>query len=117
MAIKKKALFAFNGERMCFAHVLLNALDMHGRGYEVRIVIEGAATGLVPGLAKEGAPFHNLYKQAKEKALIDGACRACSKKMGVLKAVKLEGLTLLDEMSGHPSMARYEEEGFDIITF
>jgi hypothetical protein len=27
--MKKVSLFAFNGEFMCFIHVLLNALDMH----------------------------------------------------------------------------------------
>ena len=42
--MEKVALFAFKGEPMCFIHVLLNALDMSKRGYEVKIVIEGAAT-------------------------------------------------------------------------
>ena len=42
MPTKKVALFAFNGELMCFIHVLLNALDMNKKGYEVKIVIEGS---------------------------------------------------------------------------
>ena len=33
--MKKVVLFAFNGDFMCFIHVLLNALDMHEKGYEV----------------------------------------------------------------------------------
>jgi hypothetical protein len=37
--------------------------------------------------------------------------------MGVLEAVTDEGLRLLDEMSGHPSVARFREEGFEVITF
>jgi len=115
--MKKVALFAFNGELMCFIHVLLNALDMNERGHEVKIVIEGAATKLVPELAKEDNPMHRLYKRAKGLDLIDGACKACSNKMGVLEGVKAEGLRLLDEMTGHPSIARYREEGFEIITF
>ena len=41
--MKKIVLFAFNGEFICFMHVLLNALDMNKKGYDVRIVIEGAA--------------------------------------------------------------------------
>ncbi len=115
--MKKAALFAFNGELMCFMHVLLNALDMSEKGYEVKIVIEGSATRLVPELAKEDNPMHRLYEKAKGLDLIDGACKACSNKMGALEAVKGEGLRLLDEMTGHPSMARYREEGFEIITF
>lgn len=115
--MKKVALFAFNGELMCFVHVLLNALDMKKKGYEVKIVIEGSATKLVPELAGEGNPMSSLYLKAKDLDLIDGVCKACSSKMGVLDAIKEEGLRLLDDMSGHPGMARYQEEGFEVITF
>ncbi|MDY6838088.1 MAG: cytoplasmic protein [Thermodesulfobacteriota bacterium] len=115
--MKKIAMFAFNGEFMCFIHVLLNAIGMNEKGYDVKIVIEGAATKLVPELAKEDNPMYRLYEKAKGLDLIDGACKACSNKMGTLEAVQAEGLRLLDEMSGHPSMARYREEGFEIITF
>jgi len=115
--MKKVALFAFNGELMCFVHVLLNALEMKDKGYEVKLVIEGSATKLVPELAKGETPMSPLYKKAKDLGLIDGACKACSNKMGVLEEIKTEGLRLLDEMTGHPSIVRYREEGFDIITF
>ncbi len=40
----KVALFAFKCEAVCFAHVLLNALDMQDKGFEVRVVIEVEAT-------------------------------------------------------------------------
>ena len=33
--MKKVVLFAFNGDFMCFIHVLVNALDLHEKGYEV----------------------------------------------------------------------------------
>ena len=115
--MKKMALFAFNGELMCFVHVLLNAIDMNERGYEVKIVIEGSATKLVPDLAKKGNPMSGLYEKAKGLGLIDGACKACSNKMGVLDQIKGEGICFLDEMMGHPSMARYIEDGFEIATF
>jgi hypothetical protein len=41
---KQVLLVAFRGEPMCFVHVLLNALDMKERGYDVKVVIEGTAT-------------------------------------------------------------------------
>ena len=115
--MKKIALFAFNGEPMCFMHVLLNALDMSERGYEVKIVIEGSATKLVPELAKAENPMHRLYEKAKGLDIVDGVCKACSNKMGTLQAAKDQGLRLLDEMTGHPSIARYREEGFEVVIF
>ena len=102
---------------MCFIHVLLNALDTADRGYEVKIVIEGAATKLVPELAKADNPMFKLFKKTRDQGLVEGACKACSNKMGVLDAVKAEGLTLLGDMSGQPAMGEYIDKGYEIITF
>ena len=115
--MKKIALFVFNGDPMCFIHVLLNGLDMNENGYEARIVIEGAATRLIPDLAKEDNPLHKLWERAKSAGLIDGVCKACSNKMGTREAAEDMGLRLLDEMTGHPSMARYRDDGFEIVSF
>ena len=41
--MKKVALFVFNGDPMCFIHVLLNALDLFEKGNEVKTVIEGSS--------------------------------------------------------------------------
>lgn len=113
----KTALFAFNGDAMCFVHVLLTAMDMHEKGYAADVVIEGAATKLVDELRREDHPLHALYKKVKGLNLIAGACRACSKKMGVLEIAESEGLRLLDDMHGHPGMTRYREKGFEIVAF
>jgi hypothetical protein len=37
--------------------------------------------------------------------------------MGTLDAVTEEGIALLDDMNGHPGMAHYVEQGFEIVTF
>ena len=115
--MKKIVLFAFNGDFMCFIHVLLNALDMNEKGHEVKIVIEGSATKLIPELEKKGNPMHTLFQKTKDSGLIDGTCKACSNKMGTLEAAKTEGFKLLDDMNGHPGIAGYIERGFEVITF
>ena len=115
--MKKFALFVFNGDPMCFIHVLLNALEMKEKGFDSKIIIEGSATKLLPGLAKSDNPLHHLWEKVKEAGLVDGVCKACANKMGVLDAAKAQDLNLLHEMSGHPSMAQYRDEGFEVITF
>ncbi len=114
---KQVALVAFNGESMCFVHVLLNALDMKEKEYDVKIIIEGSATKLTKELANEEAPFSNLYQQIKEKGLVDCVCQACANKMGVLESVKEQGLPLGNDLKGHPSLAKYIDEGYQVITF
>ncbi|MCJ7737467.1 MAG: cytoplasmic protein [Anaerolineae bacterium] len=114
---KKTALFAFNGDPLCFVHVLLNALDMEARGYDVKVIIEGSATKTVNVLNDPAAQFNQLYVQVKAKGLIDCVCKACAAKMGALPGVEAQGLPLCGEMKGHPSMARYIDAGSEIITF
>jgi len=115
--MKRIVLFAFNGDPMCFVHVLLNAIDMDGRGIEVKIVIEGSATKLIPQLTDDDNPLYQLFHSAKGSGIIAGACRACSQKMGVLDTVSESGLAILDDMNGHPSISHYLENGFEVITF
>jgi hypothetical protein len=115
--MKKFAFFAFNGDPVCFVHVLLNALDMNEKGYDVKIIMEGAATKLVETLTQADNPLNNHWQKVKEFNLVEGVCKACATKMGTLKDAESQGLTLLDDMSGHPSMARYIDDGFEIITF
>lgn len=113
----KNILFVFNGDPMCFIHVLLNALDMNQKKQEVKIVLEGASVKLIPELTKPGNPLNQLWKKAIDQNLVEGVCKACAGKLGTLEAAKEQGLELLDDMSGHPSMSGYMEKGYEIITF
>jgi hypothetical protein len=115
--MKNVALFVFNGDPMCFIHVLLNGMEMKRRGDQVAIVIEGAATKLPGLLASADHDLHPLWEKAKAAGIVAGVCRACAKKTGSLEAAGAQGLALLDDMNGHPSMAGYREAGYDIITF
>lgn len=115
--MSKFALFPFRGEPMCFIHVLLNALDMHERGHEAVIVLEGESCALVGRMARGDHQLHALYAKARDNGLFAGACKACSAKLSATDAVQAEGLELLGNMKGHPSMAEYAEKGYTVITF
>jgi hypothetical protein len=115
--MRKYALFVFNGDPMCFIHVLLNSLDMNAKGDEAKIILEGQAVKLVPDLVKPGNPLQTLWKKNVEAGFVDGVCKACSAKLGTLEAAKEQGLRLLDDMSGHPGMAGYRNRGYEIVTF
>ena len=115
--MKKFALFVFNGDPMCFIHVLLNALDMKSKGHEAKIILEGASVKLIPELVQPGNPLNGLWKKSLEAGLVEGVCKGCANKLGTLDAAKEQGLNLLDTMSGHPSIAAYRDKGFEIITF
>ena len=115
--MRKTALFVFNGDPMCFIHVLLNALDMKKNGSDPRIVIEGSAVKLIPELEKKGNPLHMLWTEVVSQCLVDGVCRACAAKLGTLTDAEALGLPILDDMKGHPGMASYQERGYEVISF
>lgn len=106
--------YGMQGAKMCFQHVLLNALDLHEAGHTVRIIFEGETVKLPPMLHEEGNP---LYKQCLDLDLIAGVCQACSHQLGVLNAIKALGLPLLNDMSGHAGMKPFIEDGFDVMVF
>jgi len=112
---KKVAIFAFNGEIMCFAHAMINALEMRHKGYDVKLIIEGMATGAIAQLSDNSKPFSELYQKVRDEGLIDCVCLACSTKTGTAKQAEEQGLRLCGEMSGHPSMSRYIDAGYDLI--
>jgi hypothetical protein len=115
--MKKIALFVFNGDPMCFIHVLLNALDLNAKGHEACIIVEGAATQLLPQLAQSDHPLNPLWTRCLEANLVAGVCRACANKMESVEAAEAQNLPLLAEMNGHPAMSAYMKVGYEIITF
>jgi hypothetical protein len=115
--MKKYALFVFNGDPLCFIHVVLNALDMHAKGEEVKIILEGASVKLVPELVKPENPLNGLWKKCLDAELVEGVCKACANKLGTLDAATGQGLPLLSDMAGHPGMSAYRSRGYEIITF
>jgi len=115
--MKKIAIFAFNGEAMCFAHALLNANDLFEKGYDVKLIIEGSATKQIQELSDPKKPFAKLYEKIKKKGLIDCVCKACANVMGVISFVEEQKLPLGDDLKGHPSVEKYINQGYEIVTF
>lgn len=113
----QKALFAFRDDLVVFVHVLKNALDMNEKGWTVKVILEGSATGLLPKLADPEDSLHKIWEQAKKAGLIAGVCKACSMKMGTLEEASRQKLIPLQSMGGHPSMADFMDEGFEILVF
>ena len=111
--MKKYLFYAMTGEKMCFMHVLMNALDLSGAGHEAKVIFEGASVKLLQVLEDEVNP---LYIKVKNAGLIAGVCIACSKVMGVYDKNSAYGLPMLSDMNGHAGMKSYIEEGFEVIS-
>lgn len=112
--MSKYLFYAMQGQKMCFMHVLLNALDLKHAGNEVKIIFEGEAVKLPPVLATESNPH---YTKAVEANLIAGVCLACAQTLGVKADIEKLNLPFLSDMSGHAGMRPYTEDGYEVIVF
>ncbi len=111
--MKKILFYGMTGEKMCFQHVFMNAIDLHNVGFEVKIILECASVKLVSIFEEENNP---LYNKAKSLKLIAGVCLACSKVLGVYDKNVLSNLPMLDDMNGHAGMKNYLEQGYEVIS-
>lgn len=111
--MKKILFYGMTGEKMCFQHILMNALGLHTEGNDVKIIFEGASVTLVPVFEAEKNP---LYAKAKAVGLIAGICTACSKVLGVYEETVKAGLPMLDDMSGHAGMKPYVTQDYEVIS-
>lgn len=111
--MKKILFYAMTGEKSCLNHVLMNAVDLHAKGHEVRVIFEGRSVVMAPQLATENNPH---FVNAKKNGLLAGICLACAKMLNVLEAAQAVGLPMLDDMFGHAAMAPYVAEGYEVIS-
>ncbi len=111
--MNKIAFFPFMGEKMCFTHVLINAIDLHEKDVDTKIIVEGEAVKLIKVLEEEE---NEMYLKAKDLGLFDSICKACSNQMGVLEYNKTVGIPLKGNANGHPAMYDYIADGYEIIT-
>ena len=114
--MEKIAFFGFTDELMCFAHALFNADEMLSKGWDVKVIIEGRSTALIPLLESDKNPFLKIYQSLKEKPGVISVCRACANKMGTLKKAEELGLSIDGRLPGHPSMQSYIDRGYKIVT-
>lgn len=84
-------------------------------GDEVRLIFDGAGTQWIGALADKEHRYHDLYSEIKPHTT--GACQYCANAFGVKSAVVNEGITLLKEHRGHPSLRGLVAEGFQVLTF
>ncbi len=63
--MKKVLFYGMTGEKSCFMHVLLNAVDLHEAGYTVKVIFEGASVKLPSVFDAEKNPVYLAAKGSR----------------------------------------------------
>ena len=121
----KKILFLIFTDDFCKVnHAFMYANDMHEKGYQVKIIIEGAATQFFNKIFEKDSTFSNQYHKAKNADIIVGACASASvgcatadPTRDVSTIVKNQELSLIDDLNGHAGIEQYIKEDYQILIF
>jgi hypothetical protein len=81
------------------------------------LIIEGSAAKLISLMNENDHPLNKLYQEVKEKDLIYCVCKACANQMGTFDSAEVQGLPLCGPMSGHPAIAEYMNDGYEVLIF
>jgi hypothetical protein len=112
----KYVFLATDDNKMQLYHLLLNAIDFHEHGHEVKTVLECASPKLLIGIA-DGSIKLPLFGKARDLGIIDHACKACTASFSATEAAEKLGVPLKGELSGHSDMLKFIGNGYSLFTF
>jgi predicted peroxiredoxin len=121
-AMQRKILFVLFAEDVCRQlHTLMYASDLHRKGYQTKVIIEGMATRLLADLDKAPPRLQKAVADAQAAGLIAGACLQASTGCGsaedrnVVDAIRAQGVGFLSDLENHAGIEPFLREGYEVI--
>lgn len=118
----RKILFVLFAEDVCRQlHAFMYANDLHRKGYQTRIIVEGMATRLLADLEQAPLRLQKAVTEAKTAGLIAGACLQASSGCGsaedrdIVDAIKARDVAFLSDLDNHAGIEPFIRDGYEII--
>lgn len=96
-------------------HALLYAKELKETGSEVVLIFDGAGTRWVEKMQDPKNMLNRLYKSVEELGIVEVVCDHCAGAFKVKDKIKESGPPLVSEYEGHPSIAKWIEQGYRIL--
>ena len=101
-------------------NALAAAYDFKQRAHEIVVLFQGAGTRWAQLLEEEDHPAHALYRAVANEVI--GVSHACAGVFGAKEGAVENGFELIStnavpDTAGLPSLARYSEQGYAVLTF
>lgn len=118
----RKILFVVFAEDVCRQlHAFMYANDLHRKGYQTRIIMEGMATRLLADLEQAPPKLQKAVADAKTAGLIAGACLQAATGCGsaedrdIVDAIKARGVGFLSDLDNHAGIEPFIRDGYQIV--
>jgi sulfur relay (sulfurtransferase) complex TusBCD TusD component (DsrE family) len=98
-------------------HAILYSQELHEQGHTVRLMFDGAATAWIEEFTNP-ASTHMLkpaYEKFQKLGITEIICDYCAGAYKVQSSLAGRDLPLVSEYQGHPSLAKWVEQGYQIL--
>lgn len=98
-------------------HALLYSKELKEHGHEVKLVFDGAGTEwAIEWLNPESTDkLKPMYEELKKSGITQIICDFCATAFNVKEGLDKAKVTTTSEYQGHPSIAKWADEGYEII--
>jgi len=98
-------------------HALLYSKELKEHGHEVTLVFDGAGTEWVSEWTKPESQdkLKPMYDALRKKGVTRVICDFCASAFQVKENLKMQGQELTAEYQGHPSIAKWVDQGYQIV--
>lgn len=98
-------------------HALLYARELKEHGHEVTLVFDGAGAEWAEELTNPASEskLRPMYDEFKKQGISEVICDFCAGAFGVKEKLQGRQLPLTGGYGGHPSIAQWADQGYQII--
>ena len=98
-------------------HALLYSKELKEHGHEVKLVFDGAGTEWASEWmsAESTDKLKPMYEELKKSGVTQIICDFCATVFKVKENLEKEKAVMTAEYQGHPSIAKWADEGYQII--
>jgi hypothetical protein len=121
-AMPRKILFVLFAEDVCRQlHAFMYVTDLHRKGYEAKIIVEGMATRLLSDLDEAPPRLQKAVGEAKVAGLIAGACLQAASGCGspedrdIVDAIRAQGVEFLSDLDNHAGIEPFLRDGYEVV--
>src|SRR5258708_2491497 len=96
-------------------HAMLYATELKKKGHDVVLIFDGAGTEWAEALSRPDNKLHPVYQKLMDSGVVEVVCDFCSTAFKVKDALAKEGAHFEGEYQGHPSIAKWVDQGYQLV--
>ena len=98
-------------------HAFLYAQELKEHGHDVVLIFDGAGTEWAEELSnpESQSKLKAMYEQLKQAGIVEVVCDFCANAFEFKDRLAQRQLPLVAEYAGHPSIAKWVDQGYQLI--